>query len=88
MTDKTLTPDETAQRSARVLAEVQRAVVGYQRALETIGDATLRPTVEKNLAEERKHARLVYQILEQLGTSEAHADRSMIPLMKSPSLLV
>ena len=36
MTDKTLTPDETARRSARVLAEVQRAVVGHQRALELV----------------------------------------------------
>jgi ring-1,2-phenylacetyl-CoA epoxidase subunit PaaA len=70
--------------AAHAIAEKLTAV-GYQRALETIGDATLRPTLEKNLAEERKHARLVYQILEQLGTSEAHADRSMIPLMKSPS---
>jgi ring-1,2-phenylacetyl-CoA epoxidase subunit PaaA len=70
--------------AAHAIAEKLTAV-GYQRALETIGDATLRPILEKNLAEERKHARLVYQILEQLGTSEAHADRSMIPLMKSPS---
>ena len=36
MTDKTLTPDETAQRSARVLTEVQRAVVGHQRSLELV----------------------------------------------------
>ena len=36
MTDKTLTPAETAQRSAQVLAEVQRAVVGHRRALELV----------------------------------------------------
>ena len=36
MSDKTLTPDETAQRSTRVLTEVQRAVVGYQRSLELV----------------------------------------------------
>jgi MoxR-like ATPase len=36
VTDKTLTPDETAQRSAQVLAEVQRAVVGHRRALELV----------------------------------------------------
>src|ERR1039457_3809621 len=36
VTDKTLTPAETAQRSAKVLAEVQRAVVGHQRALELV----------------------------------------------------
>ncbi len=36
MTGSTLTPDETAHRCARVLAEVQRAVVGHQRALELV----------------------------------------------------
>jgi MoxR-like ATPase len=36
VTDKTLTPAETAQRSAQVLAEVQRAVVGHRRALELV----------------------------------------------------
>ena len=36
MTGSTLTPDETAQRCTRVLAEVQRAVVGHQRALELV----------------------------------------------------
>ncbi|MGD0291413.1 MAG: Phenylacetic acid catabolic protein [Candidatus Binataceae bacterium] len=70
--------------AAHALAEKLTAV-GYQRALETIDDANLRATIEKNLAEERKHARLIYQILEQLGMSEVHADRSMIPAMKSPS---
>jgi len=36
VTGSTLTPDETAQRCTRVLAEVQRAVVGHQRALELV----------------------------------------------------
>ena len=36
MTDITLTADETAQRCTRVLAEVQRAVVGHRRALELV----------------------------------------------------
>ena len=36
MTGSTLTPDETAHRCARVLAEVQRAVVGHRRALELV----------------------------------------------------
>jgi MoxR-like ATPase len=36
VTDTTLTADETAQRCTRVLAEVQRAVVGHQRALELV----------------------------------------------------
>lgn len=70
--------------AAHAIAEKLTAV-GYQRALETIDDANLRATIEKHFSEERKHARLIYQILEQLGMSEAHADRSMIPAMKSPS---
>ncbi len=70
--------------AAHAIAEKLTAV-GYQLALENINDADLRPTIEKNLAEERKHARLIYQILEQIGTSEAPADRSMIPAMKLPS---
>ena len=70
--------------AAHAIADKLTAV-GYQRSLETVGDPDLRATIEKNLAGERRHARLIYQILEQLGTSEAHADRSMIPAMKSPS---
>ncbi len=70
--------------AAHAIAEKLTAV-GYQRALENIKDAALLPTIEKNLGEERKHARLVYRILEEIGTSEVHADRSMIPLMKLPS---
>lgn len=70
--------------AAHALAEKLTAV-GYQRALEKISDPALRPTIEKNLAEERKHARLVYRALEELGVSEARADRSMIPALKAPS---
>jgi 1,2-phenylacetyl-CoA epoxidase catalytic subunit len=70
--------------AAHAIAEKLTAV-GYQRALETTGDVELRAAIAKNLAEERKHARLIYQILEQIGISETHADRSMIPAMKSPS---
>ena len=36
MTGSALTPDETAQRCARVLAEVQQTVVGHRRALELV----------------------------------------------------
>jgi MoxR-like ATPase len=36
VTGSTLTPGETAQRCARVLNEVQRAVVGHRRALELV----------------------------------------------------
>lgn len=70
--------------AAHAIAEKLTAV-GYQRARENIDDATLLATIEKNLAEERKHARLIYQILDQLGMSESHADRSMIPAIKLPS---
>ena len=70
--------------AAHAIAEKLTAI-GYQRALETIDDPNLRATIEKNFAEERKHARLIYEILDQLGMSEIHADRSMIPAMKSPS---
>ena len=70
--------------SAHAFAEKLTAV-GYQRALENITETDLRATIAKNLAEERKHARLIYRILEHIGISETHADRSMIPAMKSPS---
>ena len=70
--------------AAHAIAEKLTAA-GYQRALENIDDKNLLAAIEKNFAEERRHARLIYQILDQLGTSEAHADRSMIPALKSPS---
>jgi 1,2-phenylacetyl-CoA epoxidase catalytic subunit len=70
--------------AAHAIAEKLTAV-GYQRALETVGDANLHAPIAKNLAEERKHARLIYEILEQLGISENYADRSMIFAMKLPS---
>ena len=70
--------------AAHAIAEKLTAV-GYQRAGENVSDPELLAAIEKNLSEERKHARLIYQILEQLGTSETHADRSMVPAMKLPS---
>jgi 1,2-phenylacetyl-CoA epoxidase catalytic subunit len=70
--------------AAHALAEKFTAI-GYQRALETINDAGLRPAIAKHFAEERRHARLIYQLLEQLGTAEAAADRSMIIALKAPS---
>ncbi len=70
--------------AAHAIAEKLTAV-GYRRALETVGETDLRATIEKNFEEERSHARLIYQILEQIGVSEAAADRSMIPAMKAPS---
>lgn len=70
--------------AAHALAEKFTAI-GYQRALETIDDSRLRPTIAKNYTEERKHARLVYQLLEPLGLAEATADRSLITALKAPS---
>ncbi|HXW82879.1 MAG TPA: Phenylacetic acid catabolic protein [Candidatus Binataceae bacterium] len=70
--------------AAHALAEKLTAL-GYERALAANQDETLRPTIEKNLAEERKHARLVYRVLEQLGIMQAQADRIMISAVKGPS---
>src|SRR5271154_5515862 len=70
--------------AAHALAEKFTAI-GYQRSLETIDDADLRPTIAKNFAEERQHARFIYQLLEQLGIAESAADRSLIAALKSPS---
>jgi 1,2-phenylacetyl-CoA epoxidase catalytic subunit len=70
--------------AAHALAEKFTAI-GYQRALETIHDPRLRPSIAQNYEEERKHARLVYQLLEPFGVSEAAADRSLISALKSPS---
>jgi len=71
--------------AAHAMAEKLTAF-GYERALKTCGDdPVLKTVIEKNLAEETKHARLVYRALEELGVSEKSADRTMLPLMKAPS---
>jgi 1,2-phenylacetyl-CoA epoxidase catalytic subunit len=70
--------------AAHALAEKLTAL-GYERALETLDDAALRPVIEKNLAEERRHARLIYRALEELGVTQQQADRSMIMVVKAPS---
>ncbi len=70
--------------AAHAMAEKLTAF-GYERALSTVKNQELRPTIEKNLVEERKHAGLVYRVLEDLGISERAADRSMIPVLKAPS---
>ncbi len=70
--------------AAHAIAEKLTAI-GYQSALEAIDDPALRPTIEKNLAEEKKHARMVYRLLEELGINETQADRSMVTAAKSPS---
>jgi 1,2-phenylacetyl-CoA epoxidase catalytic subunit len=70
--------------AAHALAEKLTAL-GYERALETVANPELRPAIEKNLVEERKHARLVYRALEELGMNQQQADRSMITVVKAPS---
>src|SRR5271166_6484369 len=70
--------------AAHAMAEKLTAF-GYERALASCDDSSLKPTIEKNLKEETTHARLVYRALAELGISEKSADRLMIPLMKAPS---
>jgi 1,2-phenylacetyl-CoA epoxidase catalytic subunit len=70
--------------AAHAMAEKLTAL-GYQRALATLDNPDLRPIVEKNFDEEKKHARLIYHALEQLGVSQQAADRSMIMVLKAPS---
>lgn len=70
--------------AAHAIAEKLTAI-GYERALGKLANPALRPTIEKNLAEERKHARLIYRTLEQLGVSQETADRSMVTVLGAPS---
>lgn len=70
--------------AAHALAEKLTAE-GYARAQGFIEAPALQSTIRKNLAEERKHARLIYDALAELGVSEARADRSLITALKAPS---
>jgi 1,2-phenylacetyl-CoA epoxidase catalytic subunit len=70
--------------AAHAMAEKLTAF-GYERAMETVEDPSLKPIIEKNRIEETKHARLIYRILAELGISEKAADRMMIPVVKAPS---
>jgi 1,2-phenylacetyl-CoA epoxidase catalytic subunit len=70
--------------AAHAMAEKLTAL-GYQRALATLDNFELRPIVERNFAEEKKHARLIYRALEELGMSQQAADRSMVTVLKAPS---
>jgi rubrerythrin len=72
--------------AAHALAEKLTAE-GYARAYGFIDEPALVKVIEKNLAEERKHARLIYNALEELSVTEARADRSMIIAMKAPSFV-
>jgi rubrerythrin len=64
--------------AAHAMAEKLTAL-GYQRALATLDNPDLRPIVEKNFAEEKKHARLIYDALEELGISQQAADPATSP---------
>lgn len=70
--------------AAHALAEKLTAV-GYQRALDAVTNRSLRPMIEKNLAEERRHAAMVYRALREIGITQEEADRAMIPALKAPS---
>jgi 1,2-phenylacetyl-CoA epoxidase catalytic subunit len=70
--------------AAQALAEKLTAE-GYERAAGFVETPELQGVIAKNLAEERKHARLIYRALEELNVSEARADRSMITALKAPS---
>jgi 1,2-phenylacetyl-CoA epoxidase catalytic subunit len=72
--------------AAHALAEKLTAY-GYERAAGFIDDPALGAVIRKNLAEERKHARLVYDALAELNVSEARADRSMLTALKAPSFV-
>lgn len=69
---------------AHALAEKLTAE-GYRRVIEAIADPETRRLAEKNLAEELKHAAMVYGLLAELGISEQNADRSLIVLRRAPS---
>lgn len=69
---------------AHALAEKLTAD-GYRRVLDTIADPETRRIAEKNLAEEVKHAALVYNLLAELGITEQASDRSLIALRRAPS---
>jgi 1,2-phenylacetyl-CoA epoxidase catalytic subunit len=70
--------------AAHAMAEKLTAA-GYQRALDIVARPELTAIIRKNLAEEHKHARLIYDALAELGVSEAQADRSLITALKAPS---
>jgi 1,2-phenylacetyl-CoA epoxidase catalytic subunit len=70
--------------AAHALAEKLTAE-GYARAQGFCADPALQRVIGKNLGEERKHARLIYAALAELGVTEARADRSLISALKAPS---
>jgi 1,2-phenylacetyl-CoA epoxidase catalytic subunit len=67
--------------AAHAMAEKLTAF-GYQRALETIERPDLVAAIRKNLAEEKKHALLIYSALAELGIAENQADRLLVSALK------
>jgi 1,2-phenylacetyl-CoA epoxidase catalytic subunit len=72
--------------AAHALAEKLTAQ-GYERASGFVEAPELQGMIQKNLAEERKHAQLIYNALEELNIDETRADRSMITALKAPSFV-
>ena len=70
--------------AAHAMAEKLTAL-GYQRALDTVTRPEFLATIRKNLAEENKHARLVYTALAEIGIAETQADRLLVTALKGPS---
>ena len=70
--------------AAHAIAEKLTAI-GFERALGKVTDPAMRYRIEKNLNEERTHAKLIYRILGQIGVSQESADRSMARAMNAPS---
>lgn len=70
--------------AAHALAEKLTAI-GYERALGVVAEEAMRPVIEKNLGEERRHAALLYRALRELGVGQEEADRAMLPALKAPS---
>jgi 1,2-phenylacetyl-CoA epoxidase catalytic subunit len=70
--------------AAHAMAEKLTAM-GYHRALDTMKRPDLSAVIRKNLAEEQKHAHLIYAALGELGVSETQADRSLVTALKAPS---
>jgi 1,2-phenylacetyl-CoA epoxidase catalytic subunit len=70
--------------AAHAVAEKLTAL-GYQRALDTVTQPELCATIRKNVAEESKHARLVYTALAEIGVAETQAERLLVSALKGPS---
>ena len=70
--------------AAHAMAEKLTAL-GYRRVLDAASRPELNLVVRKTLAEENKHAQLVYSVLAQIGISESQADRLLMAALKGPS---